>query len=136
MLKRIVACMALMVSIHHLSAQDWILLYEDDSQKNYIKSTFESSKTLDSGGKLITVWTKDSFAKLPFNGKDYPNGTVNALWVIDCKGKKVKISSVVYHNSNGDVLAKQTVKDNTWREVAPQTSQELVLIKACELMDK
>ena len=136
MIKRTVAMIVLMVLGQHLLAQDWILLSEDESQKNYIKSSFESVKTLDSGGKLITVWTKDIFTKFPLDGKDYSNASVQTLWVIDCKKRKVNIPKMVVYSSHGDILAKQTVKEVTWLDVEQNTGQELVLIKACELMAK
>ncbi len=108
----------------------WVLVYETDSRKYYVRS-----KSVPSFGSDCKVWVKCEFSTLEVKGKTYNNPHSISLMRYDCTESKSQMVSVYIYSESGETIASEEHPDNhnNMSIITPDTMGEEVWEKVCLL---
>jgi len=112
-------------------SQDWIIAGKDADGVYLIKKHSQNSSK---------IWSKYVSKKLKYskNSKTlYTSGYSMCLFDIDCADRKIDLRSSTTYSNDGRVLSSFQMEDYdvNWEEVVPESVGEMILNKACLLLN-
>lgn len=119
-------------------SQEWVLVRTTSNGNQF----YVRDKPVKKRGNIITIWTKTTGENIKTikdgNELILKNGYFLQLNDYDCENLRSKLLSVVYYDSEGNVVKSIDSKDflTEWTYIIPETIGETIINKVCEFYNK